>query len=99
MGGGKIKETMETLSICARISKLLQDEFSGLAALASSHPHLPGVTLAPATSSPQRLGCRIPKVIRAFVSNEEEQPCLKPKASPWCWLQGVNVDDWCCKSL
>lgn len=73
--------------------------FQGLAALASSHPHLPVVTLAPSKSSPQRFSCRIPEVIRAFVSNEKEHPCLEPKASPWSWLQRVNVDDLCCKSL
>lgn len=86
---------METLSNCARISKLLRDGFSGLAALASSHMHQPGVTLVPSESAPQR----IPEVIRGFASNEEEWLCLEPKASPWCWLQGVNVDDLCCKSL
>lgn len=71
---------METLSNCARISKLLQDGFSGLAALASSHAS--GVTLVPSESAPQR----IPEVIRGFASNEEEWLCLEPKASPWCWL-------------
>lgn len=84
--GREIKETMETLSNCARLSKLCKMNFRGWQQWPPAtwgFPH-PFQVLSAAGGSRRDL---------RFCGQGGEQPRLEPKASPWCCLQGVNADD------